>query len=217
MALTTVTAAEHADRSLISLLLTCPQSVSSAAVMPEQVYSFQGQNFHALRRACLRRGALFKDPLFPASAQSLFYRREPPPGLTWKRPRVSDAGLSICLCTCSDLMTSVSSALTSKRSGMSHFPQIGLIKALSIIGEASASESRALGELAARAADGQFRKQRQRLNSPGVFSPVLRWLQLCASRDVYCGSSQLSSLSALTVKQAEVKDGAHTRKYTCSA
>ncbi|CAJ1086160.1 calpain-5-like [Xyrichtys novacula] len=55
--------------------------------MPERVRSFQGQSFHKLRRACLRRGALFKDPLFPAAAQSLFYKREPPPGLTWKRPR----------------------------------------------------------------------------------------------------------------------------------
>ncbi|XP_039997575.1 calpain-5-like [Xiphias gladius] len=55
--------------------------------MPERVSNFQGQSFHKLRRACLRRGALFTDPLFPATAQSLFYKREPPPGLTWKRPR----------------------------------------------------------------------------------------------------------------------------------
>ncbi|KAK5848331.1 hypothetical protein PBY51_005956 [Eleginops maclovinus] len=55
--------------------------------MREQVNHFQGQSFHKLRRSCLRRGALFKDPLFPATAQSLFYRRKPPPGLTWKRPR----------------------------------------------------------------------------------------------------------------------------------
>ncbi|XP_013770525.1 calpain-5-like [Pundamilia nyererei] len=55
--------------------------------MPERVYDFQGQSFHKLRRACLRRGALFKDPLFPATDQSLFYKRQPPPGLTWKRPR----------------------------------------------------------------------------------------------------------------------------------
>ncbi|KAM6894436.1 calpain-5 [Lycodopsis pacificus] len=54
--------------------------------MPERVNHFQGQRFHKLRRSCLRRGALFKDPLFPATAQSLFYKREPPPGLTWKRP-----------------------------------------------------------------------------------------------------------------------------------
>ncbi|KAM7366308.1 hypothetical protein PAMP_015758 [Pampus punctatissimus] len=54
--------------------------------MPERVSDFQGQSFHKLRRSCLRRGALFKDPLFPATAQSLFFKREPPPGLTWKRP-----------------------------------------------------------------------------------------------------------------------------------
>ncbi|XP_040887138.1 calpain-5-like [Toxotes jaculatrix] len=55
--------------------------------MPERVSDFQGQSFHRLRRACLRRGVLFKDPLFPTTAQSLFYKREPPLGLTWKRPR----------------------------------------------------------------------------------------------------------------------------------
>uniref|UniRef100_G3Q6L8 Si:dkey-19b23.13 n=1 Tax=Gasterosteus aculeatus aculeatus TaxID=481459 RepID=G3Q6L8_GASAC len=52
-----------------------------------ELSSYQGQSFHSLRRSCLRRGALFKDPLFPATAQSLFYKREPPPGLTWRRPR----------------------------------------------------------------------------------------------------------------------------------
>ncbi|XP_059211419.1 calpain-5-like [Centropristis striata] len=55
--------------------------------MPERVHNFQGQNFYKLRRACLRRGALFKDPLFPATAESLFYKREAPEGLSWKRPR----------------------------------------------------------------------------------------------------------------------------------
>ncbi|KAM8899400.1 calpain-5 [Spinachia spinachia] len=55
--------------------------------MPERVNSYRGQSFHSLRRSCLRRGALFKDPLFPATTQSLFYKREPPPGLTWRRPR----------------------------------------------------------------------------------------------------------------------------------
>ncbi|KAJ0006258.1 hypothetical protein NQD34_013531 [Periophthalmus magnuspinnatus] len=55
--------------------------------MPERVVSFQGQSFHKLRRYCQRRGVVFKDPLFPASAQSLFFKRELPPGLSWKRPR----------------------------------------------------------------------------------------------------------------------------------
>ncbi|XP_062849297.1 calpain-5-like [Trichomycterus rosablanca] len=54
--------------------------------MPDSVCLFHGQNYDKLKRACLRRGALFQDPYFPASAQSLFYKRTPPPGLTWKRP-----------------------------------------------------------------------------------------------------------------------------------
>ncbi|XP_051918360.1 calpain-5-like [Hippocampus zosterae] len=55
--------------------------------MTERVSDFRGQSFHKLRRACLRRGTLFKDPEFPATAQALFYKRAPPPGVTWKRPR----------------------------------------------------------------------------------------------------------------------------------
>ncbi|XP_061565525.1 calpain-5-like isoform X1 [Cololabis saira] len=55
--------------------------------MLERVSDYQGQSFHKLRRACLRRGVLFKDPLFPTTDQSLFYKRTSPPGLTWKRPR----------------------------------------------------------------------------------------------------------------------------------
>ncbi|XP_061817090.1 calpain-5 [Nerophis lumbriciformis] len=55
--------------------------------MSERVTDFQGQSFYKLRRACLRRGVLFKDPVFPAAAQSLFYKRAPPPGVTWKRPQ----------------------------------------------------------------------------------------------------------------------------------
>uniref|UniRef100_A0A3B5KUL2 Si:dkey-19b23.13 n=1 Tax=Xiphophorus couchianus TaxID=32473 RepID=A0A3B5KUL2_9TELE len=55
--------------------------------MLEAVSGFKDQSFDKLRRSCLRRGALFKDPLFPATNQSLFYKRAPPPGLTWKRPR----------------------------------------------------------------------------------------------------------------------------------
>ncbi|XP_063043315.1 calpain-5-like isoform X2 [Engraulis encrasicolus] len=55
--------------------------------MPERPCLFQGQSYHKLKRACLRQGTLFQDPLFPPTAQSLFYKRVPPPGITWKRPR----------------------------------------------------------------------------------------------------------------------------------
>lgn len=108
-----------------TLIIFCPWSRSTAAAMPERVHSFQAQNFHALRRACLRRGSLFKDPLFPASAQSLFYRREPPLGLTWKRPRVSHGHPP------------------SPPPPRTH--QIGLIKALSIMGQ-GVSENWAFGQ-----------------------------------------------------------------------
>uniref|UniRef100_A0A3B3ZHA0 Calpain catalytic domain-containing protein n=1 Tax=Periophthalmus magnuspinnatus TaxID=409849 RepID=A0A3B3ZHA0_9GOBI len=65
--------------------------------MPERVVSFQGQSFHKLRRYCQRRGVVFKDPLFPASAQSLFFKRELPPGLSWKRPRVRNVMHSLAI------------------------------------------------------------------------------------------------------------------------
>ncbi|KAJ8008326.1 hypothetical protein DPEC_G00103670 [Dallia pectoralis] len=55
--------------------------------MPESLYGFQGQSYHKLKRSCLRRGQLFQDPLFPPTAMSLFYKRAPPPGLTWRRPQ----------------------------------------------------------------------------------------------------------------------------------
>ncbi|XP_048885837.1 calpain-5-like isoform X1 [Brienomyrus brachyistius] len=55
--------------------------------MPERVHFFQNQNYYKLKRDCLRQGVLFQDPLFLPTAQSLFYRRSLPPGLTWKRPR----------------------------------------------------------------------------------------------------------------------------------
>ncbi|XP_030636044.1 calpain-5 [Chanos chanos] len=55
--------------------------------MPERLCLFQGQSYHKLKQACLRRGVLFQDPCFPPSVQSLFYKRPLPPGITWRRPR----------------------------------------------------------------------------------------------------------------------------------
>lgn len=76
-----------------------PLSASPLCSMPEKVCKFQGQCYHKLKRSCLRRGALFQDPFFPPSAESLFYKRTPPPGLTWKRPRVreTDSELSLSI------------------------------------------------------------------------------------------------------------------------
>uniref|UniRef100_A0A673H9F9 Calpain-5-like n=1 Tax=Sinocyclocheilus rhinocerous TaxID=307959 RepID=A0A673H9F9_9TELE len=79
--------------------------------MPEKVCKFQGQCYHKLKRSCLRRGALFQDPFFPPSAESLFYKRTPPPGLMWKRPRVRETdceliqfGLDVWFCSGQELL-----------------------------------------------------------------------------------------------------------------
>ncbi|KAL8176941.1 UNVERIFIED_CONTAM: hypothetical protein K2H54_040311 [Gekko kuhli] len=54
--------------------------------MPSRPDAFRGQPYRALKRACLRQQSLFEDPEFPAARASLFYRRAPPDGLSWKRP-----------------------------------------------------------------------------------------------------------------------------------
>ncbi len=86
---------------LLHFLSSSPQLISTSLLcsMPEKVCKFQGQCYHKLKRSCLRRRALFQDPIFPPSAESLFYKRTPPPGLTWRRPRVreTDSERSLCI------------------------------------------------------------------------------------------------------------------------
>lgn len=79
-------------------LSSSPQLLSASPLcsMPENVCKFQGQCYRKLKRSCLRRGALFQDPFFLPSAESLFYKRTPPPGLTWKRPRVRETVTANC-------------------------------------------------------------------------------------------------------------------------
>uniref|UniRef100_A0A3P9D3Z2 Si:dkey-19b23.13 n=1 Tax=Maylandia zebra TaxID=106582 RepID=A0A3P9D3Z2_9CICH len=45
--------------------------------------------FSCMKEICDRLEILYKDPPFPSTDQSLFYKRQPPPGLSWQRPRVS--------------------------------------------------------------------------------------------------------------------------------
>ncbi|XP_022594264.1 calpain-5 isoform X2 [Seriola dumerili] len=51
------------------------------------VVPYEGQSFSALRRQCQQNGALFEDPLFPTSDQSLFYQSNRIGRVTWKRPK----------------------------------------------------------------------------------------------------------------------------------
>ncbi|XP_069502379.1 calpain-1 catalytic subunit-like [Ambystoma mexicanum] len=62
---------------------------------PAAVHSaspYLGQKYQELRQQCLQKGALFEDPLFPASPASVGYselgpRSEKARGITWKRPQ----------------------------------------------------------------------------------------------------------------------------------
>ncbi|XP_061446375.1 calpain-5-like isoform X2 [Rhineura floridana] len=54
--------------------------------MPSRPAPFRGQRYKRLKRRCLKRRSVFEDPEFPATDESLFYRRDPPDGVSWKRP-----------------------------------------------------------------------------------------------------------------------------------
>lgn len=54
---------------------------------------FKGQNYEAIRTACLDSGILFRDPCFPAGPDALGYDKlgpdsEKAKGVEWKRPHV---------------------------------------------------------------------------------------------------------------------------------
>ncbi|XP_033026764.1 calpain-5-like [Lacerta agilis] len=54
--------------------------------MPSRLKFFRGQRYQHLKKRCLQQQSLFEDPEFPATNASLFYRRDPLEGVSWKRP-----------------------------------------------------------------------------------------------------------------------------------
>ncbi|XP_047474396.1 calpain-5-like isoform X3 [Penaeus chinensis] len=50
------------------------------------VTTFAGQNYSKLKKDCLNRGEKFSDPKFPPHDSSLFFSKQPPGVITWKRP-----------------------------------------------------------------------------------------------------------------------------------
>ncbi|XP_041707180.1 calpain-5 [Coregonus clupeaformis] len=53
--------------------------------------SYKNQHYSELKRKCLEDNKLFEDPEFPVTNASLFYRKQPPGMVEWKRPReISD-------------------------------------------------------------------------------------------------------------------------------
>ncbi|KAG0718857.1 Calpain-5 [Chionoecetes opilio] len=47
---------------------------------------FRGQNYSRLKKECLNRGEKFSDPKFPPHDSTLFFSKQPPGVITWKRP-----------------------------------------------------------------------------------------------------------------------------------
>uniref|UniRef100_A0A8D2IQU9 Calpain catalytic domain-containing protein n=1 Tax=Varanus komodoensis TaxID=61221 RepID=A0A8D2IQU9_VARKO len=54
--------------------------------MPPRPKPFQGQRYRRLKQSCLQAQSLFQDPEFPATNASLVHHRDPPDGVSWKRP-----------------------------------------------------------------------------------------------------------------------------------
>lgn len=47
---------------------------------------FRGQNYSRLKKECLNRGEKFSDPKFPPHDSTLYFSKQPPGVVTWKRP-----------------------------------------------------------------------------------------------------------------------------------
>ncbi|XP_063793380.1 calpain-6 isoform X2 [Pseudophryne corroboree] len=56
--------------------------------MAPPVRNLKNQNFWQLKNECMKTGALYEDPEFPASEESLFYSKSPTEQIEWKRPGV---------------------------------------------------------------------------------------------------------------------------------
>uniref|UniRef100_A0A8C8DHD4 Calpain catalytic domain-containing protein n=1 Tax=Oryzias sinensis TaxID=183150 RepID=A0A8C8DHD4_9TELE len=57
--------------------------------MSSSVVPFKNQRYAELKRDCIKRKRLFRDPQFPADDSSLFYKEPPPGEVEWKRPWIS--------------------------------------------------------------------------------------------------------------------------------
>ncbi|XP_024122539.1 calpain-5 [Oryzias melastigma] len=54
--------------------------------MSSSVVAFKNQNYAELKRDCIQRRKLFKDPEFPANDLSVFHKEQPRDVVKWKRP-----------------------------------------------------------------------------------------------------------------------------------
>ena len=51
------------------------------------VKKYRNQDFSSLKATCVTNGRLFEDPEFPAADSSLFFSKESPLKVVWKRPK----------------------------------------------------------------------------------------------------------------------------------
>ena len=51
-------------------------------------FEFKDKDFKLLRKECKKRGQLFGDRDFPATNSSLYFNKQPPCNVEWKRPKV---------------------------------------------------------------------------------------------------------------------------------
>ena len=58
--------------------------------MFKKVKSFKGQDYGKLKSQSVSTGQLFVDQEFPPEAKSLYFSKQPPGDVEWKRPGVSN-------------------------------------------------------------------------------------------------------------------------------
>jgi calpain-5 len=50
--------------------------------------AYKGQRYKRLKTECLKANKLFTDPEFPPQSKSLYFSRQAPADIVWKRPQV---------------------------------------------------------------------------------------------------------------------------------
>ena len=61
----------------------------------DTIKSYKDQNYAALKKECVEKGALFIDPEFPPDDRSLFFTKDKIRGVVWKRPKVRNTHVFI--------------------------------------------------------------------------------------------------------------------------
>lgn len=67
--------------------IDCKNRISrSSYFYDNKIQYFKGQNFIKIKSECLKSGKLFEDPLFTPTSRNLYYSKQVPQNIKWKRP-----------------------------------------------------------------------------------------------------------------------------------